>query len=35
VDPARTISEVSFLTKEPQTGMILIAMTLEITAKPD
>jgi uncharacterized membrane protein YhaH (DUF805 family) len=34
-DPARTINEVSFLTNEPQTGMILIAMTLEITAKPD
>jgi hypothetical protein len=28
-DPARMISEVSFLTNEPQTGMILIAMTLE------
>jgi hypothetical protein len=34
-DPARTINEVSFLTNEPQTGMILIAMTLEITATPD
>ena len=31
-DPARTINEVSFLTNEPQTGMILIAMTLEITS---
>jgi uncharacterized membrane protein YhaH (DUF805 family) len=31
-DPARTISDVSFLTNEPQTGMILIAMTLEITS---
>jgi uncharacterized membrane protein YhaH (DUF805 family) len=30
-DPARTINDVSFLTNEPQTGMILIAMTLEIT----
>jgi uncharacterized membrane protein YhaH (DUF805 family) len=30
-DPARTITEISFLTDEPQTGMILIAMTLEIT----
>jgi hypothetical protein len=30
-DPARTIDEVSFLTNEPQTGMILIAMTLGIT----
>jgi hypothetical protein len=30
-DPARTINEVSFLTSEPQTGMILTAMTLEIT----
>ncbi len=29
-DPTRTINEVSFLTNEPQTGMILIAMTLEI-----
>jgi peptidoglycan hydrolase-like protein with peptidoglycan-binding domain len=29
-DPARTINDVSFLTNEPQTGMILIAMTLEI-----
>jgi uncharacterized membrane protein YhaH (DUF805 family) len=34
-DPARTIKDVSFLTNEPQTGMILIAMTLEITAKPN
>lgn len=31
-DPARTITEVSFLTNEPQTGMILIAMTLEIAS---
>jgi uncharacterized membrane protein YhaH (DUF805 family) len=31
-DPARTINEVSFLTSEPQTGMILIAMTLELTS---
>jgi hypothetical protein len=31
-DPARTINEVSFLTIEPQTGMILIAMTLETTS---
>jgi uncharacterized membrane protein YhaH (DUF805 family) len=31
-DPARTIKEVSFLTNEPQTGMILIAMTLESTS---
>jgi hypothetical protein len=31
-DPARTINEVSFLTNEPQTGMILIAMTLETTS---
>jgi hypothetical protein len=32
-DPARRINEVSFLTNEPQTGMILIAMTLEITSE--
>jgi len=31
-DLARTINEVSFLTNEPQTGIILIAMTLEITS---
>jgi hypothetical protein len=31
-DPARTINEVSFLTNEPQTGMILIGMTLETTS---
>jgi hypothetical protein len=29
--PERTINEVSFLTNEQQTGMILIAMALEIT----
>ena len=32
-DPARTINEVSFLPNEPQTGMILIAMTLETTSR--
>jgi uncharacterized membrane protein YhaH (DUF805 family) len=31
-DPARTINEVSFRTSGPQTGMILIAMTVETTS---
>jgi hypothetical protein len=32
-DPARKVSEISFLTNEPQTGMILTAITLEITSR--
>ncbi len=31
-DPARKVSEISFLTNEPQTGMILTAITLEIAS---